>query len=210
MSFAAPHKRLCQIRYACGYWLFALGLISYCPSQAQSHSPGAYRAAITLPPRLLALDSANGFRGYTFGWRLTDWPRPLVNLHTTKSGQLTAYAPAEPVVVGGLVLSGLQFCFYNGRLARLDFAPTSVNYTDELLHVLQAQYGEGQPGGLDQVVWPGQVVTLVYTVLYTNTGEGRRLYSKRQGQVSLYNNTLWAEARAEQALAHPHRRQSQL
>ena len=208
MSFAASYKRLCQVKHACKYWLLALGLTVYYPSQAQSRLPTAYRAAATLPSRLTALDSANGFRDYTFGWRLLDRPRPLANLHTTKSGQLTAYEPAEPVVVGGLVLLGLQFCFYNGRLARLDFAPTSVAYTDELLHVLESQFGDGKPAGLDQVAWTGQVVTLVYTVLYTNTGNGRQLNSLRQGQVSIYNNALWAEARAEQALAHPHRRQA--
>jgi hypothetical protein len=101
------------------------------------------------------------------------------------------------VVVGDLILRGLQLRFYNGRLAGLLVASTSEAYATELLRVLQAQYGPGQPAGRDRVVWRGQLVTLVYELLITNKGVSRRVESVRQGQVSLLSNALWAEAEAE-------------
>lgn len=175
-----------------------LGLGASAPGYAQGVAP-SYQAAVTLPPRLAALDSANGFHGYLFGARLSEWPSPLAGLRVGKHGQLTAEAPTEPVVIGDLILRGIRLGFYNGRLARLTFAPTSEAYAAELLRVLQAQYGAGQPIGYGQVAWTGSVVMLVYEEIITNRGHGRRVESSRQGRVSLLSRALLAEAHAEQA-----------
>jgi hypothetical protein len=168
-------------------------------SYAQPRRVSAYQAAVTLPPRLAALDSANGFRGYIFGARVSDRPTPLPTLRTTRRGQLMAILSDQHVVIGDLILRGVQLSFYNGRLARIVFAPTSEAYVTELLRVMQAQYGQGQPAGSGRVAWRGQHVTLFYERVVINKGISRRVESTYQGQVSLFSNALWAEAEGEQS-----------
>ena len=182
----------------CALVAFVLGLGTVIPSYAQARRVSTYQAAVTLPPRLAALDSANGFRTYIFGARVSDWPTPLPGPRTTRRGQLTATLGDQQVVIGDLILRGVRLSFYNGRLARIVFAPTSEAYVTELLRVLQAQYGQGQPAGSGRVAWRGQRVTLFYERVITNKGIGRRVESTYQGQASLFSNALWADAEAEQ------------
>ena len=178
-------------------WLLALCLLSGLPGRAQS-SAAARQAAAMLPRRLTALDSANGFHAYTFGTRLNDFPVSLTQHMVTKDGQVKVPVPGETAIIGDLILTGLRCTFYNGRLARIDFAPTVQVYTDELLRVMKAIYGPGQPGSYQQVVWKGSVVTLVYEPLITN--HPRRVENAYiQGQASLLSNALLAEAQADQA-----------
>jgi hypothetical protein len=182
-----------------GLLVLGLGMGARASGHAQGRPVSEFQAAVTLPPRLTALDSANGFRAYTFGTRLSEWPTPLPGLRATRHGQLTAQIPTEPVVIGDLILRGVRLSFYNGRLARLTFALTSQAYAAELLRVLLAQYGAGDHVGFGRVAWRGQVVTLLYELVITNRGGGRQAASIEQGQVSLVNNALQAEAQAEQA-----------
>lgn len=198
MLFSTPSTRLCNAM--CIAVAFALEMGVTTPGFAQYRVASSYQAAVTLPPRITALDSINGFRTYTFGTRVSDWPTPLVGLRTTRRGQLIAENSGEPVVIGDLILRGVRLSFYNGRLARLIFAPTSEAYATELLRVLRAQYGRGQQAGIDRVVWRGQLVTLVYELVITNKGRGRQVESTRQGQASLISNALWAEAEADKVL----------
>lgn len=178
--------------------VLAFGLGGVSASCAQPRQVSAYQAAVTLTPRLAALDSANGFRGYIFGARVSDWPTPLPTLRTTRHGQLMANLGDQQVVIGDLILRGVQLSFYNGRLARIVFAPTSEAYVIELLRVMQALYGQGQPAGSGRVAWRGQRVTLFYERVVLNKGISRRVESTYQGQVSLFSNVLWAEAEVEQ------------
>jgi hypothetical protein len=198
MCFFAVHTGS-SIKRTSTYWLLLLGLATPLAVQAQHLPPPSNRAAVTLPARLTALDSANGFRQYSFGTRLNDWPTSVESLRTTKQGQVTLVLPAEPVIIGGLLLQGIRCHFYNGRLARLDFAATSEADTEELLRVLQSRYGTGQPAGVDQIAWTGQVVTLLYTLITTTRGHGQQIDITRQGQASLLSNALLAEMQAEQA-----------
>ena len=103
-------------------------------------------------------------------------------------------------MIGDLILRGVRLEFYNGRLARLTFAPTSEAYAPELLRVLRALYGPGQPAGFDRVQWRGQVVTLMYELVSTPTAHGRRVDVTEQGQVSLMNNALQVLAQQERAV----------
>ncbi|MBF9143237.1 hypothetical protein [Hymenobacter properus] len=185
---------------ACGL----LGALRFGPAAAQKpaqgpapgHGVSAYQAACTLPPRLSALDSANGFHGFAFGTRLVDWPAPLagLGLRAARGGQLTAWLPGEPVVIGGLILRGLRLGFCDGRLARLTFAPTSEAYAPEMLRVLRALYGPEQPAGFGRVQWRGQRVTLVYELLFAPTGRARGSGTPEQGQVSLLGNAWQPDA----------------
>jgi hypothetical protein len=176
--------------------LLVLCLLSGLPSRAQS--PAARQAAATLPRRLSALDSANGFRTYIFGSRLSDWPAPLTRHMATKDGQVTVSVPGESAIIGDLILTGLRCTFYNGRLSRIDFQPTAQVYTDELLRLMKAMYGPGQPGSYQQVVWKGNVVTLVYEPrILGHSGRIENAYI--QGQASLFSNALLADYQADEA-----------
>ena len=177
-------------------WL-ALSLLICLPGWAQSQALSR-QAAATLPRSLAALDSANGFRAYTFNTQLTNLSTRFAKQVVTRKGQVTVTVPGEPVVIGDLILTGLRCSFYNGRLSRLDFAPTSEAYAEELLRVLQAIYGPGEAQKSHKFVWTGQEVTLAYEPLISGP-HGKSGEIHVQGQVSLLSNALLAEAQADRA-----------
>ena len=178
-------------------WL-ALNLLICLPGWAQSQAISR-QAAATLPRSLAALDSANGFRAYTFNTQLTDLSTRFAKQVVTKKGQVTVTVPGEPVVIGDLILTGLRCSFYNGRLSRLDFAPTSEAYADELLRVMQVIYGPGEKQEFRKTVWKGKEVTLVYEPLIIATHGMKSGSIHVQGQASLLSNALLAEAQADRA-----------
>lgn len=161
-------------------------------SSALTLRPAGMPADSTLPG-IQALDAKNGFRGYTLGAPITQYPGLK-----RRSGDLYE-ARNEPLKIGDVRLLILLFGVEGGRLTSINFITSGKANATKLLASLQAQYGAGEPDGRGRVRWRGAKVGMVYDYTVSHSGGGS--YQDVNGSVTMYS-LEFAQA-AKKALGEP-------
>ena len=200
-----------RVRNAVWGWCLALAGGLALPVRAQQTplagplAPVATTWAVELPRSLSALDAAAGVGPYLFGTALAELPGKLTAYQPLKGERVACLAPELTVALDGLHFEGLRLLSYTGRLYGIYLAPSRPADTELLLRSLRERYGPGQALGGGQLLWQGQVVSVVYEPVVTwsrTRGRGAALSATTQGVVGVLSNALLVQAKADQALVH--------
>lgn len=201
----APHIPYSPgIRNAVWGWCLVLAGGLALPARAQQPPPAGPPAVVELPRSLPALDAAAGVGPYLFGTSLAELPGRLTAYQPLKGERVACLAPELTVALDGLHLEGVRLLSYTGRLYGIYLAPSRPADTELLLRSLRARYGPSQALGGGQLLWQGQVVSVVYEPLVTwsrtRGHRGAALSATTQGVVGVLSNALLVQAKADRAL----------
>ena len=162
-------------------------------SRAQTPNAGAGASAEATSPGIQALDAKNGFRGYTLG-------EPIANYPNLKRRSADMYeARNEPLKLGEARLFMLLFGAEGGRLTSINLVALGKANATQLLAALRAQYGEGVPDERGRVRWRGAKVGMAYEYSVSHSGGGTN--QDITGSVTMYS-LEFAQA-AKKALGEP-------
>ena len=125
---------------------------------AQAQATSAAEANQPAPTgSVLALDTKNGFRTYFLGTPISDYPQ------LKRKGKDMYESPAEPLLVGDVKLTSLNFTSYKGRLASIAFGTLGTDSIERLLAIFIGEYGPSTSRNEVLQTWVGQKVTLYVT-----------------------------------------------
>jgi hypothetical protein len=155
------------------------GLLWATASRAQAPTAAAGAAAGATLPGIQALDAKNGFRGYTLGEPIANYP------NLKRRGPAMYEARNEPLKLGDVRLFMLLFGADGERLTSINLVALGKADATKLLAALQAQYGEGVPDERGRVRWHGAKVGMVYQYTVSHSGGGTN--QDITGSVTMYS-----------------------
>ncbi len=131
---------------------------------------------------LSALDTQNGFHPYVLGAPLRDYPQ------LKRTGKDLYESTTEPMTMGDVTVTSLNFTGYKGQLASISFGTRGVDNIDKLVSYFTTLYGPTTSANAVMQRWTGTKATLYVT----RVGAG----ASEIGLIMLNSNEIAAKQKA--------------